>query len=78
MKERIAKLVDLKSIVTLLLVITLIFIVVYSLLTGKQLIDPMFILFSNIVTMVLTYYFTRKKDDADARTETDQKHEPIK
>lgn len=61
MKERFAKLIDLKSIITILLVLTLVFLVVYATLT-KALTDPLFLLFSNIITMTVTYFFTRKSD----------------
>ena len=65
MKDRIAKLIDLKSIITLLLVATLIFLVVYSTITGKDVTSDMFLLFSNIITMVVTYFFTKKSDKGD-------------
>ncbi len=65
MKERIAKLIDLKSIITLLLVGTLVFLVVYVAVTGKDLTSDMFLLFSNIITMVITYFFTKKSDKGD-------------
>lgn len=65
MKDRIAKLIDLKSIITLLLVATLIFLVIYSAITGKDVTSDMFLLFSNIITMVVTYFFTKKSDKGD-------------
>ena len=52
MKE-MKKLIDVKSIVTLLLVFTLVYIVV----TGKTLDEKVFLLFSNTVTMIVTYFF---------------------
>ena len=55
-KERIAKLIDLKSIVTLSLIITL----EYLIIKGVKLEDQMFLLFSNITTMVITFYFAKK------------------
>ncbi len=65
MKDRFAKLIDLKSIITLLLVGTLVFLVVYVAVTGKDLTSDMFLLFSNIITMVITYFFTKKSDKGD-------------
>lgn len=59
MKEilnKIAKLIDLKSIVTLSLIITL----EYLIIKGVKLEDQMFLLFSNITTMVITFYFAKK------------------
>ena len=56
MKE-LKKLIDVKSIVTLLLVFTLVYIVI----TGKTLDEKVFLLFSNTVTMIVTYFFTKKK-----------------
>lgn len=61
-KERFAKLIDVKSGVTILLVATLTFLVIYSAITGKDLENNIFLLFSNVVTMVVTYFFTKKKD----------------
>ena len=55
MKE-LRKLIDVKSIVTLLLVFTLVYIVV----TGKTLDEKVFLLFSNTVTMIVTYFFAKK------------------
>ncbi len=60
MKE-MKKLIDVKSIVTLLLVFTLVYIVV----TGKTLDEKVFLLFSNTVTMIVTYFFTKKKTGGD-------------
>lgn len=61
MKE-LKKLIDVKSIVTLLLVFTLVYIVV----TGKTLDEKVFLLFSNTVTMIVTYFFTKKKTGVDS------------
>ena len=58
MLERIAKLIDVKSIVTLALVATLVYIVV----SGKALDNEVFLLFSNVVTMIITYFFTKKNN----------------
>ena len=65
MKDKLAKLIDLKSIITIILVITLVFLVVYSAVTGKELTSEIFLLFSNIITMVITYFFTKKKEQAE-------------
>ena len=53
------KLIDVKSIVTLILVFALVFIVVMN----KTLDENVFLLFSNVVTMVITYFFTKKSDE---------------
>ena len=61
MKEifsRIAKLIDLKSIITLTLIITLEILII----RGTELNNDLFLLFSNILTMVITYFFTKKKE----------------
>lgn len=58
MKEKIAKLIDLKSIITLSLVITLEILIV----KGNKLDSDLFLLFSNIITMVITYFFTKKSN----------------
>lgn len=62
MKSKLEKLVDLKSIITILLVSTLVFLVIYSAVTGKNISNDIFLLFSNIITMVVTYFFTKKKE----------------
>jgi hypothetical protein len=62
MKEKLAKLIDVKSIVTLFLIATLIYVVA----SGKPIDEKVFLLFSNIVTAVTTYFFTKKKADSDA------------
>lgn len=58
MLERIAKLIDVKSIVTLALVATLVYVVI----GGNPIDEKVFLLFSNVVTMIITYFFTKKKD----------------
>lgn len=52
MKERIARLIDLKSIITLALAITLVYGFVVSKIEGKD--------FLVYVTMVFTFYFAKK------------------
>jgi len=59
MKEKFAKLMDVKSIVTLALVFTLVGIV----LSGKKIDEKVFLLFSNCTTMIVTYFFTKKSNE---------------
>ena len=54
MKERIAKLIDLKSIVTIIMTIAL----VYGFIVNKIQADQ----FITLVTMVFMFYFTKKKE----------------
>ena len=65
MKKKLAKLIDLKSIITILLVITLITVVF---LNGTIKDDSIKTLFVSTVSSVFTYYFTRrdsiKEDDS--------------
>ncbi len=56
MKDKIAKLIDVKSLTTLGLVGTMIAIV----LRGRQMDEKVFLLFSNCTTMIVTYFFTKK------------------
>lgn len=56
MRHKIARLIDVKSIITIGLVITLIVVT----LSGKTVDEKIFNLFSNVVTMVITYFFTKK------------------
>jgi len=54
--ENIAKLIDLKSIITLSLIMTLEILII----KGAKLDNDLFLLFSNITTMVITFYFAKK------------------
>lgn len=56
--ENVAKLIDLKSIITLSLIITLEVLII----KGAKLNDDLFLLFSNLTTMVITFYFTKKEN----------------
>ena len=66
MKEKIKKLIDVKSIATLTLLLTLeiITIMVFT-KNNMDLIQLVFTLFSNIVTMVFTYFFTKKQKESE-------------
>ena len=66
MKEKITKLIDIKSIATLTLLLTLeiITIMVFT-KNDMDLIQLVFTLFSNIVTMVFTYFFTKKQKESE-------------
>lgn len=57
--EKVAKLIDLKSLITLSLIITLEILIV----KGTNLNNDLFLLFSNILTMVVTYFFTKKSNN---------------
>lgn len=60
MKKKVEDLIDVKSIATLTLLITLEIITIYVFVKGNMdLIQLVFTLFSNIVTMVFTYFFTK-------------------
>lgn len=63
MKEKLAKLIDVKSLVTMGLMGALIFLAIYSAITGKDLTNNIFLLFSNVVTMTATFFFTKKSTD---------------
>lgn len=66
MKNKVAKLIELKSIVTLLLILTVVFVVVYLTLSGVFAISQDF--FVDVVMAVITYYFTRGSTAAKADT----------
>lgn len=57
MKEKFAKLIDLKSIVTLLLNLSLVVIII----GGIQIDERTFQLYSTVVIMIDTYFFTRQQ-----------------
>jgi hypothetical protein len=59
--EKFAKLVDVKSITTLSLIGTLVFIIV----SGRDINSDAFLLFSNCTTAVITYFFTRPKKEGE-------------
>jgi len=65
--DKIARLIDLKSIVTISLIITL----EYLIVKGVKLEDQMFLLFSNITTMVVTFYFAKKDKNEEKENPND-------
>lgn len=60
MLKKLAKLIDVKSIITIGLVITLIVVTLFD--TPVE--EKVFNLFSNVLTMVMTYFFTKKSDNS--------------
>lgn len=60
-KERIAKLIDLKSINTLLMTITMILLMFYP----KQINKELLMLFSTTYGSMMTYYYNRKGKSED-------------
>jgi hypothetical protein len=66
MKEKLAKLIDVKSIATLAVIADLIFLVDYCVVTGNESAEKLVILFTNVVTAIVTYFFTKKKSDNNA------------
>lgn len=66
MKDKIAKLIDLKSILTLSLVLTLeILVLGYFFMNNGTIEEKLFLLFSNIVTNCFTYYFAKAKSSGE-------------
>lgn len=57
MKDKIAKLIDLKSIITILITITLIYGFVVNKVNAEQ--------FMTIATMIFTFYFAKKDKGVD-------------
>ena len=62
MKEKLAKLIDLKSIITIILVLTLVVLFITFAIKNGTLEEKLFLLFSNVTTMVITYFFTKKQN----------------
>ena len=60
MLKRLAKLIDVKSLITMGLVLTLIVVT----LSGRPVEEKVFNLFSNVLTMVMTYFFTKKSNSS--------------
>ncbi len=75
MKKEIKRLIDLKSIITLTLVITLEILVITFAITKELLDDKLFLLFSNVTTMVITYYFAKKNANDEERNVQIRKEE---
>ena len=62
MKNKLAKLIDLKSIITILLVVTLVVLVVGNMPINDEAIKT---LFTSVTTSCFTYYFTKKKSNSE-------------
>lgn len=61
MKEKFAKLIDVKSIVTLLMTIALVLLMFVNIEINKELL----MLFSTSYGAVITYFFTKKKENKE-------------
>lgn len=61
MKEKFAKLIDVKSIVTLLMTIALVVLMFTNIEINKELL----MLFSTSYGAVITYFFTKKKENKE-------------
>ena len=59
MLKKLAELIDVKSIITIGLVITLLAVTLLNIPVEEK----VFNLFSNVLTMVMTYFFTKKSND---------------
>ena len=57
--------VDLKSLITLMVTTEVIFLVTFVTITGAKIDSNIFLLFSNLTTMVFTYYFSKKSADKE-------------
>ena len=60
MKNKVTDLIDLKSIITITLVITLVGIIFCNVKIGDEAIKTLFV---SVTSSVFTYYFTRKNQD---------------
>ncbi len=65
-KDKLAKLIDVKSIATLAVIADLIFLVDYCVVTGNESAEKLVILFTNVVTAIVTYFFTKKSKSSDS------------
>jgi type III secretory pathway component EscV len=61
MKNILEKIINTRSLIVLSLIITL----DIAIIKGIRLNENLFLLFSNLLTMVMTYFFTKKKEDKD-------------
>lgn len=62
-KENFSKLINVKSIITLSVILSLEIAVLFTLFFESESFEKIFTLFSNVVTMVITYFFTKKKEE---------------
>ena len=62
-REKLAKLIDLKSTITILLIATLVVLVIIFAIKNGNLEEKLFLLFSNVTTMVITYFFSKKNSN---------------
>lgn len=62
MKEKFAKLIDVKSIVTLLMTIALVVLMFVNIEINKELL----MLFSTSYGAIITYFFTKKKENKES------------
>lgn len=60
-KDRVAKLIDLKSIITILMTITMIALLFYQ----KEINKELLMLFSTTYGSIMTYYYNRNKKGSD-------------
>ena len=68
MKE-LKKLIDVKSIITLLFALTLVILLLISVFKSETMFETVFLLFTNLCTAVFTYFFTKKGGDKSDREE---------
>ena len=59
MLKKLAELIDVKSIITIGLVVALLLVTLFKIPVEEK----VFNLFSNVLTMVMTYFFTKKSND---------------
>jgi Ca2+/Na+ antiporter len=69
MKE-LKKLIDVKSIITLLFAVTLVILLLISVFKSETMFETVFLLFTNLCTAVFTYFFTKKGGDKVDREES--------
>lgn len=60
---------DLKSFITVSMIL-LLFVIVIANLLGANLTENLLILVTNLMTAVFTYYFTKKSENTDTNVET--------
>lgn len=60
MKKKLENLIDLKSIITILLVVTLVFLTIGNMSIDDETIKTLYI---SVTTSCFTYYFTKKKNE---------------
>lgn len=72
MKDKLKKLLDVKSIVTLVMVLTMIFVVIFTVVNNVTLTGEPFDTFKELLIMIITYFFGYQTAKSSTNTTADK------